>query len=139
MHNIGCNDFYGDEQLTEVEIRPARIEDFYALYGKLPPLTCQALTVVYGGEVAAMAGTTLAECGYVIHMDIKQGISVPKIKIWRYVKKIMAMISQGKSVIYAGADDKYPNSGKFLRKLGFEYLCDDEEGGEVFIWQTHSQ
>lgn len=125
--------------MDEVEIRPARAADFCALYGKPPPFTCQALTVVYQGEVVAIGGVTMTEAGYVMCMMIKEGIDAPKIKIWRYCKKIMDMISQGKSVIYAGADVKYPNSGKFLRKLGFEYLCDDEQGGEVFIWQTHSR
>lgn len=74
-------------------------------------------------------------CGYVMCMEMKPNINASKLTIWRTSKVLMSMIAQGKDVLYAAAGDKYPNSHKFLEKLGFEYFCTDEQGINILIWQ----
>ena len=77
--------------------------------------------------------------GPVVCMQMKENIDAPRLKIWRYSLKMLSIIAQGKDVIYAGADVKYPNSGKFLEKLGFEYLGEDLNGAGVFVCRVLKQ
>lgn len=124
--------------MNEVIIRLARLEDFNELCNRLPPFTCEGLSVVYNGNVVAIATVTMTKAGYVLSAEIKENIDAHKITIWRYAKRTMSMIAQNKKILYAGASNKSLNSRKFLIKLGFKYFCTDEDGMEIFKWQTPS-
>ena len=105
-----------------------------AFEGQRSPYTFQGITVLYKGQVAAIAGTALTGSGYVAFMEMRD-IDIPKATIWKAAKHITSLIVQNKNVVYAGLGDKHPNSRKFLEKLGFEYFGDDVTGGKIFVWQ----
>lgn len=67
-------------------------------------------------------------------MEMREGVHAAKLKIWKAAREMWSLlIAQNKNVVYAGADVKYPNSRRFLVKMGFEYFCDDGAGGSIFI------
>lgn len=109
-----------------IEIRPAKPDDFSAVCNRRADKTVKAFTVIRNGEPVAIAGVTIEKDKFVAFSDIKNGVTAPRMTIWRVARKLADHIKELKLPAFA-----ITNSGKFLESLGFEYAgCCDE--GDIY-------
>ncbi len=108
-----------------IEIRSITHDDYVEFYNKQPARTLQGYSIFLDGELVAVFGVLIEKKNVrIMFSDIKKGISVPKMTIWRWSKKAMAMLNDIKLPIYAYTN----NSGKYLQSLGFCYHADTKYG-----------
>jgi len=112
-----------------IEIKPSTAEDVALFFGRTLPRTIQAVSVWRDGQLDAIAGVAIEEGKIEAFSDIRKGISVPKITVYRVAKEIMKMIRTRKTQVFAIADPNIPTSERFLESLGFTLLLQD---GKVY-------
>jgi hypothetical protein len=105
------------------EIKPATLVDIESFYGRRPDRTVKAFSVYRDGELVAIAGVTLERERIVAFSDIKEGVTAPKITIWRTAKETVKHIAKLNLPAIA-----ITGSGKFLESLGFKYVGECDEG-----------
>lgn len=70
-----------------------------------------------------------------VAMDMKEVGKKFPVTAHRAGKRMMDMVvSLGLQEVVAIRETKYPNSGKWLRRLGFEFAMDTDDG-EIWIWR----
>lgn len=122
-----------------VIIRPIKSDDILAFYGHGLRRTVKGWAVDYNGDLAAICGVTIGRGPVVAFSEIRPGLDVPKITVWRTAKKLMQNIEdQGFKMVFALASPKLPGAPAFLERLGFVH---DESSarGEVYKWVIQSQ
>ena len=108
-----------------IEIKPITHEDYVKFYNKQPERTIQGYSILLNGELVAVFGVLMEKKNVrIMFSDMKKDINVPKMTIWRWSKKAMAMLNDIKLPIYAYTD----NSEKYLQSLGFCYHADTKYG-----------
>lgn len=110
----------------KITTRPATAGDVLAFFGKKAPQTIRAHVMERDGEVLGIGGYYLAGGTVVVFSDLKDG--VPKLRVWR---EALAMMDRLKFPAICMATE---NSGRFLRRLGWQYVGPSDEG-DVYQWQ----
>lgn len=118
-----------------IEIRPTTQADIVAFSGHRSQKTIRAFTVLLDGEVTCIAGVTIEPDGVMAFSDLREGLQVPKMTIYRYAKQLADLIRGWGLPAAAVADPNRPNSDRFLERMGFCYIIDSEEGKVFGIWQ----
>lgn len=98
------------------EIRPSVAEDFLAFYGSLPQKSCRAWTVIYDGDIAAIAGVTISRDALMFFSDIAPDREYPASTIYKVGCFVTERVHEmGLPVMAIGDDDSH----NFLTRLGF--------------------
>jgi hypothetical protein len=113
---------------NDIEIRPATMGDLVTFYGRLPEKTVRAVAVLKEGEIACVAGVTIERGIVTAFSDVREGVTAPKITVWRVAKKIADYIRSLNLPVMAVSDPRLPCSDKFLESLGFTRVAECEEG-----------
>lgn len=116
----------------KVEIRPATFADLQQFYDTNPGDTVRAVSVFADGELAAVAGVRIERGRLTAFSDIKEGITAPKITIWRTAKELMKHVTKTNAPLLAVCEDE--RACRFLERLGWKHLKSDD-CGEVYQWQ----
>jgi len=111
-------------ECSRIEIKPITIADYVRFFDKQPDRTIRGYSFYFDGEMIAVFGALLDKDATMLFSDIKKGIDVPKITIWRSAKKALALIDDMKQPLYANSQ----SSGKFLCSLGFRFHGDTKYG-----------
>lgn len=112
-------------------IRPATSQDISQFYEKNTTYATKAWAVDYNGALACVAGVELRPKQAVVFSGMIDGIDAPKLTIWRCARDLMDKIrGLNLPLLVAICDDRFINSPRFLRKLGFK-----EVSKEVFVWE----
>ena len=107
-----------------VEIKPITLADYRHFFGDEPKRTIRGYSFFLDGDMVAVFGAILERDGTMLFSDMKAGIGVPKITIYRWSKKALKLIDDMKQPLYATT----LGAGKFLSSLGFEYRGDTKCG-----------
>ena len=110
--------------MREIEIKPITISDYVEFFGVKPERTIRGYCFYLNGERVAVFGALIDKKVTMLFSDMRDGIDVPKITIWRWAKKALGMISDMKQPMYATSK----SSGKFLTSLGFRFYGDTKYG-----------
>ena len=105
-----------------IEIRPAIASDFDEVCGSRNHVTVRAFTVTRNGEPVAIAGITLERGQFVAFSDIKEGVTAPKMTIWKTARKLAELI-KGLNLPAISTT----SNGKFLESMGFQYRGESED------------
>lgn len=100
-----------------IEIRPTIAEDFPAVCSRVNEKTVKAFTVVRDGEPVCIAGITIEPDGFTAFSDMKEGVTAPKMTIWKTAKLLADQLRELRLPALAQTDN-----GKFLESLGLEYM-----------------
>lgn len=117
-----------------IEIRPSTQADIVELSGHRARKTIRALTVLVDGRVACVAGITVEPDGAMAFSDTRAGLDVPRATIYRQARLLAAAIRGWGIPAVAIADPGRPNSGKFLERLGLDYVTTCEQGKVYSLW-----
>ena len=116
--------------LTEKTRRRSRLAttaDLLTFYGRLPPYSVRARVLEIDGELLGVAGYHITNGMAVMFSDWKEGI--PAITVWR---EAVAMMKEIKMPAICVATDQ---SGKFLKRLGWQYAGPSDDG-DVYSWHS---
>lgn len=104
-----------------VLIRPATIDDVLRFYKEPFQQTIRAWAVEYEGEVVCIAGVTHINPRVLLAFsNIADGVSVPKITVWRTALHLFENIKSIGLPVIADPDGNIPGAQRFLERLGFE-------------------
>lgn len=121
--------------MDEIEIRPSVANEVQEMFPELNS-TVRAWSVYYKGQLACVAGVAITPALMLAFMQIKQGVTAPKMIVWRCAKIIWEkMKGLGYPRLYAIADPELWTAPQFLTRLGFRHI-ESSARGEVFVWET---
>lgn len=118
----------------EIVIRPVTSEDMRRFYGS-HERTVRAVAVELDGELVCIAGVAIEKGKIEAFSDLREGIDVPKITIYRYAHKIMRWIMDLQLPVMVTSNPERPNSHRFLVSLGFEPVGSE---GEITIYRLEA-
>jgi len=118
--------------MSDVTVRPARAEDFEALYGHPAPYTLRAVVAEQDGEVLGVMG--------IFHANPLMAFCrvTPRLKeqyptmILRAAKAFPSLLSYYSEPVYALPDPDEPHARDILQKAGFQR--DESREIEVYVW-----
>ena len=106
-----------------VSYRPLSFENYKNFYGGAPVfVTIKGMSFFLGDDLVAIAGVRYDGNFFTVFSDIKDGIIVPDITIWRATRVFMKTIDNMKCDVYATPDINMPNAARFLKRLGFRHV-----------------
>ena len=111
--------------MPNIEIRPANAADLLSFYGKPSAKTVRAFCISKNGEVGAIAGITISPEIITFFSDMKDGVEVPKMTVWRVSKEIVRRVRKMNLPIYAIENCNKPTAKRFLERLGFVFYAED--------------
>lgn len=104
-----------------IEIRPTIPGDFEQVCNRKNDKTVKSFTVLRDGEPVCIAGITIEKDGSTAFSDIKEGVTAPKMTIWKTAKKLTEHIKKLNVPALAST-----SNGKFLESIGLEYVGETE-------------
>lgn len=107
-----------------IEIKPLTLNDYIGFYKEKPPHTVRGYSISQDGNLAAIIGALVHKEQLVLFSDIKDGVSVSAIVIWRWAKRALSGFNDSKLPVYTTS----PNSGRLLESLGFIFEGDTKYG-----------
>jgi hypothetical protein len=111
-----------------VELKPITVSDYVHFFKEHPKRTIRGYSFFLNGEMVAVFGAILEKEGTMLFSDMKDGIDVPKITIYRWSKKALELIDDMKQPLYATT----LHAGKFLDRLGFCYRGNTKCGRLIY-------
>ena len=87
------------------------------------PFTVKALTFLQDNDIIAISGVRYSDAGFLAFSDIKEGVILNKITIYRGALEVMKMLKDLNLPLVAIAKD-IDNSPRFLDRLGFSKSID---------------
>lgn len=93
------------------------------------PFTVKALTFLQDNDIIAISGVRYSDAGFLAFSDIKEGVILNKITIYRGALEVMKMLKDLNLPLQACPKD-FQSAPKFLTKLGFT----SNLTGEVFYY-----
>ena len=102
-----------------VEIRQATAADIEGFYGIPTRSSCLAWVAFWKGKPACLAGIAFEDVVMVGFSMMKEDIDAPPITVWRTAKILLELIKSKGFPLFAKANERKHNSGKFLESLGF--------------------
>lgn len=119
---------------SPVEARPITATEVAAFFpeGKRP--TVRGLAFFIGGNLSGIGGIVKEGNVWVAFSDIKKGVSVPDITVWRMAKLVMnGVVKQMPGAVYCNVSKDNPHGRKWAKMLGFK-LYGETETIEVYRW-----
>lgn len=117
--------------MRNINIRPT-VESDIPSYWKKPEIRFKSWTLEYNKEIFAIAGVYYDNNDNIVAFsDIIEEKRPPKLVVFKSAQLIVDLIMKENENILALCTNKYENSGKMLRKLGFNFLQRD---GDVEIY-----
>ncbi len=107
--------------MKDFEIRQTIASDFPIVCDRQNDQTVKAFTVVRNGEPVAIAGVTIKDGECIAFSDIKEGVTAPRMTVWKAAKELADRIHGLNLPAYATTA-----KWKFLASLGCEYIRDIE-------------
>jgi hypothetical protein len=115
---------------SNVVFRETTKEDMLSFFNlETLPFTVKALTFLLDGDIIAISGVRYSGGGFLAFSDIKEGVSLNKITIYRGALEVMKMLKSLNLPLEACPKD-FHTAPKFLTKLGFT----QNSTGEVFYY-----
>ena len=108
---------------TIIEIRPTIQSDFLEVCDRINDKTVKAFTVLNNGAPVAIAGVTIENGRFIAFSEIKEGVSGPKISIWKVAKQLAHHIKEFNLPAVTAPD----SNSRFLQSIGLECLNDKEK------------
>lgn len=102
----------------EIVIRPVTRADMEKFYGT-HPRTVRAVAVELDGEVVCIAGVAIEKGRIEAFSDLREGVDVPKITVYRYAHQIMRWIMDLQLPVMVTQNPERSNSHRFLVSMGF--------------------
>jgi hypothetical protein len=93
------------------------------------PFTVKALTFLLDDDIIAISGVRYGDAGFLAFSDIKEGVSLNKMTIYRGALEVMKMLKDLDLPLIASPKD-FESAPKFLTHLGFS----PNATGEVFYY-----
>lgn len=118
--------------IKDVEIRAATLEDIKLFYPDGPPRTTYSWLATYKGKPACLAGLIVERGGCIAYSEMKDG-DYPKKAIVRTAHALMQHIRSVGVPILAACKPDHESSNKFVKKLGFNYKH-IHDGKRLYIW-----
>ena len=119
-----------------MEIRPASSEEVIAWCGGAPKWTLRgALIGVLDGEPRALAGYHVNGSRAVVVSEIRMSSDEARRHGRDWIRGARALLNSVKAAglpAHATADEDWPNSGKFLERLGFTRA----DNGVYVLWEV---
>lgn len=106
-----------------IEIKAITIDDYVRFFKEQPKRTIRGYAFFIDNEIVAVFGALLHKDGTMLFSDVKEGLEVSPIIIWRWAKRALKLIDDMKQPLYATSK----KSGRFLESLGFSWC-----GGNVY-------
>lgn len=107
-----------------VEIKPITVNEYILFFKEEPKRTIRGYSFFLNGHIVAVFGALLDKDGTMLFSDVKDGLSVPAIIVWRWAKRALEMIDDMRQPLYATSK----NSERFLLSLGFVFRGDTKYG-----------
>jgi hypothetical protein len=108
----------------DVEIRPITIVDYVNFFKEQPARTIRGYSFFLNGEQVAVFGALLDKNATMLFSDVKEGLSVHPVIVWRWAKRALELINDMRQPLYATSK----NSERFLLTLGFVFRGDTKYG-----------
>lgn len=106
---------------SNVYYRPITINDYNLFYEGQPlPKTIRGISFFLSNEIAGIAGVKHNGLFFTVFSEIKDGIIVPQITVWRATMIVMDMIKDFKCDLYAIPNPEIERAPLFLDRLGFK-------------------
>lgn len=104
-----------------VYYRSLTIDDYNVFYNGQPlPKTIRGISFFLNNEIVAVAGIKNDGLYFTVFSDVKDGIIVPQMTVWRAAMIVADMIDHFKCDLYARPDEKIERAPFFLERLGFK-------------------
>jgi len=107
-----------------VELKPITIADYIGFFKEQPRRTIRGYSFFLNGEIVAVFGALLDKDGTMLFSDVKNGLGVSPIIVWRWAKRALGLIDDMKQPLYATSQ----KSERFLLSLGFVFRGDTKYG-----------
>jgi hypothetical protein len=107
-----------------VELKPITVADYEAFFKKKPDRTIRGYSFFLDGEMVAVFGALLSNGATMLFSDMKAGLNVPAITVWRWAKRSLSLIADMRQPLFATSE----SSGRFLNSLGFTFRGDTKCG-----------
>lgn len=120
--------------MKKYSIRSATEEELTEFLGFLPGHLTRSWVAEYEGKIAALVTVEFRPGGALVFSDIKKGLNIPKMTIWRAALEFEEKVKSLSRPLTAICTGDFLNSPKMLRVMGFE-LSHISEGQEVYTWQ----
>lgn len=114
--------------------RMATAEDLVAFYGEPPKETTRAIIFLDGDKIVAIGGVKRQQGRLSAFSEIKPDANLSKMTIGRMAQVVMDMIRTYKVPIWAAAEKLGADTGKLVKRYGFEHQASNEEAEIYTLW-----
>jgi hypothetical protein len=105
---------------SNVKYKPISLDDYEQFYGDSPlPKSIRGVSFFLDDSIAGVAGIKYDGYYFTVFSDMKDGIIVPPITVWRATKIVMDMVNNLKCDVYAIKNPDIEGACAFLNRLGF--------------------
>lgn len=108
----------------KIEIKPITHKDYVLFFKTQPDRTIRGYSFFLNGEIVAVFGALLSKDATMLFSDVKPGLTISPIIVWRWAKRALELINDMRQPMYATSD----KSSKFLLSLGFVFRGDTKYG-----------
>lgn len=103
-----------------VKYKPISLDDYKEFYGDRPlPKSIRGFSFFVDNSIAGIAGIIYDGSYFIVFSEMKDGIIVPQLTVWRVTKIVMDMVKNLKCDVYAIKNPDIEGACAFLNKLGF--------------------
>lgn len=107
----------GNDRVT---YRPITLDDYRQFYGDLVLLrSIRGISFFLDHSIIGVAGVRYDGSYFTVFSEMKDGIIVPHVSVWRATKIVMKMVDDLKCDVYALKNPEIDGASIFLNKLGF--------------------
>ena len=107
-----------------IEVKPITENEYILFFKEEPKRTIRGYSFFLNGHIVAVFGALLNKDGTMLFSDVKEGLSVPPILVWRWAKRALKLIDDMGQPLYATSQ----KSERFLLSLGFSFRSDTKYG-----------
>jgi len=108
----------------KVEIKPITHADYVLFFNSQPDRTIRGYSFFLDDEIVAVFGALLHKDGTMLFSDVKEGLNVSPIIVWRWAKRALELINDMRQPLYATSQ----KSERFLLSLGFAFRANTKYG-----------
>lgn len=132
MHRSSGHDHDADQRIG---YRLASASDIDAYYGSRPPQTLKAVILTLDGSPAAIVGLANEGNCWKLFSEYRPQFKryLRSMATLRAIKATMSLVEQCRLPVVAVTQPDEPDSPRLLRRLGFEFHNESEDG-DVYVW-----
>lgn len=121
-------------KLRDLDYAMATMADFVEFYGQAPQYSVRAIVFRKGCKIVAIGGVKSEKGRMVAFSEISPDVTLPKATIWRCAMVVMEMIKAINLPVWAVAEREGENTGKLIRRFGFEHQAENVDGEVFVLW-----